>query len=101
MPLILSDIFEKYNGLLDEFIIQKSTFADIESGANYKKNILNNFDFIYNDPDVTKPLLLGKYKPGKHCFIQDSLHGFLTSWKVYVLSWLEQKLTFENKLLLD
>jgi hypothetical protein len=74
MPLILSDIFEKYNGLLDEFIIQKSTFADIESGANYKKNILNNFDLIYNDPDVKKALVVGKIQAGKTLFYT----GFIT-----------------------
>ena len=74
MPLILSDIFEKNNGLLDEFIIQKSTFADIESGANYKKNILNNFDLIYNDPDVKKALVVGKIQAGKTLFYT----GFIT-----------------------
>ena len=65
MPLIISDVFEKYNELLEEFIIQKSTFTDIASGANYKKNILNNFDLIYNDPDVKKALVVGKIQAGK------------------------------------
>ena len=74
MPLIISDVYEKNNDLLDEFIIQKSTFADNDSGANYKKNILNNFDLIYNDPDVKKALVVGKIQAGKTLFYT----GFIT-----------------------
>lgn len=68
MPLIISDVLVNYNELLDKFIVRKSTFVDHESGESYKKNILNNFDFIYNDTDVTKALVVGKIQAGKTLF---------------------------------
>jgi hypothetical protein len=74
MPLIISDVLVNYNELLDNFIVRKSTFVDHESGENYKKNILNNFDFIYNDPDVKKALVVGKIQAGKTLFYT----GFIT-----------------------
>jgi len=74
MPLIISDVLVNSNELLDRFIVRKSTFVDHESGENYKKNILNNFDFIYNDPDVTKALVVGKIQAGKTLFYT----GFIT-----------------------
>jgi hypothetical protein len=68
MPLIISDVFQTYNGLLENFIVQKSTFADNKSAENYKKNILTNFDFIYNDQDIKKALIVGKIQAGKTLF---------------------------------